>query len=323
MRRFFACLLMIMLLPVSSLCESGAERLANLDILSQRDSRVAGREYYYKGMLFHIAGCKPASVTNAFMALLGSSETDAPRLLMELRKTFSYNPSDEEAGIELTKMPEYLRNPRKDAVLLRSMLRQVTSIDYIDAARQSVEPAYILARYPSNRDAHPLIIRDMYIEDNWSWLVELAAELCRRGYPDARIALCAASVGTEDMDGPFRSGKGGHYVAIYLQAGEFHQEGTVYLLDSLPRALEGDIYGFLKHYPSQYAFVSEQKKPFAQTYNVTRLQDPVLQLKLKPAELDKLNRIPLSHKAARNKLRTTQCEALMLFHRAYFLLYLP
>ena len=63
MRRMFIFLVILTLFPLAALCETGAERLQTLDILSQRDERLTKDEYFYRGMTFSIAGCPPASPT--------------------------------------------------------------------------------------------------------------------------------------------------------------------------------------------------------------------------------------------------------------------
>ena len=74
------------------------------------------------------------------------------------------------------------------------------------------------------------------------------------------LTLCNMTVGVPDTSAPFHSsGRGGHFAALYFQAGEFHDTGAFHLLDSYPRALEGDCCapdGGL--YLEQYPFVSSR-----------------------------------------------------------------
>ncbi len=249
MHRFLLLLLILVLLPIPTLGETGADRLSTLDIISQRDPRLMDEKYYYMGMYFRIGGCKPASIINALVSLLGTPETDVLHLVREIRKGLTY---EETASIELFRLENCLKNPRTSATELRKMLQQVTSIEFLDAAKDDLTPSRLIARIAPTPADHPLVVREMITENNWEWLLEMAAELCRQGHPDARFVLSTASAGTDDSDAPFRSGTSGHYITLYFQAKEFHTEGTFYLLDSLPRALEGDIYGYFEHYPSRY-----------------------------------------------------------------------
>lgn len=322
-RRFILILLIAMLLPGVCLGETGAQRLAGLDIISQREERFTDKRFYYQDMLFRIAGCKPASVTNALVGLLGDQNTNVPELLLEVRDGLTAAPWDKKAGIEMHTLPACLNAPDSSALELRRLLQPVTSIIYLDSRADNVTPSYILQQALSAPEAHPLFIREMTVQDNWHWLIDLAAKLCQTGHPDARFVLSAASAGTDTTDAPLRSGKGGHYVTIYFHAGEFHQDGTMYLLDSLPRALPGDVYGAQEHYPSRYAFTTKRSDPFGNTYDATRIADTVLQFTLKPAELDKLHRLGAAPSAARSALRQQQAETLVLYVKAYFMLYIP
>ena len=94
MRRFILIFLIILLLPSAVFCEKGADRLASLDIISQREERFVEKRYFYQDMLFRIAGCKPASVTNALVALLGDARTNTPELLLEVRDGLNPAPWD-------------------------------------------------------------------------------------------------------------------------------------------------------------------------------------------------------------------------------------
>lgn len=324
MRRFILFFLIVTLFPFVCLGETGAQRLAELDIISQREERFTDERFYYQDMLFRIAGCKPASVTNALVSLLGNAQTNAPELLLEVRDGLTAAPWDKKAGIEMHLLQSFLSEPDASAVELKKLLRPVTSIIHLDARKDSVAPAYFLSRYAAAPGAHPLFIREFATQGNWYWLIDLAAKLCERGHPDARFVLFVASVGTDATDAPLRSGKGGHYVTIYFQAEEFHQDGTMYLLDSLPRALPGDVSGFFEHYPSQYPFTTRRTDPFGNTYDATRITDPVIQFTLKPAELERLHSLDGARSSAtRAALREKQAETLVLYVKSWFMLYIP
>ena len=323
MRRFILFFLILTFLPRVSLGETGAERLARLDIISQREERFVEERFYYQDMYFRIAGCKPASITNALVSLLGNAGTNSPELLLEVRDGLNPAPWNEKSGIAMYLLHPYLCDPADSAVELRKLLRPVTSIIYLDSRAGSVTPTHILSQALSDPKARPLLIREMAVQKNWPWLIEVAAKLCELDHPDARFVLCAASVGTDTTDGPLRSGAGGHYVTIYFQADEFYQEGTMYLLDSLPRALPGDIYGTFEHYPSRYPFTTKWRKDaFDATYDATRIIDPVLQFTLKPAELAQLNAFAPNSPARAAQL-AKKAETLILYDKAWFMLYIP
>lgn len=314
MRRMFIFLVILTLLPLAALCETGAQRLQALDILSQRDERLTKDEYFYRGMTFSIAGCLPACIANALLGLLGTPETDAPALLQEVMQNCSTKPNSASRVVSPNLLPGSLSVPREDSVQLHTLLASTTGV--IDLSGSKLTPAELLARcFPTSED-HPLVIREMPISDNWSWLLELTGELCRQGHADARFALCAAGAGTDNTDAPFASGASGHYITLYFTAGEFYEEGTFYLLDSLPRALPGDIYGLEGHYPARYPFTLG-RHPFSTVYDATRLTDPVMMFTL--------TEDARALRAAENSttLRRKQAEAIELYGYPYFMLYIP
>ncbi len=320
MHRLCLLLLIVLLLPWSAFSETGAERLAQLDIISQYDKRLEDERYYYKNMLFRIAGCKPASVTNAIVALLGTADTPTPELMVELRNGLVYDRSNKEASIDLYRLPDYLRSPRDSATVLRTLLKPVTSISTLSLDMVTQSPETLLKQFLTSDDVHPLLIGQFHFPDSWFWLVDIPAALCELGYPDARIALCAAGVGTVDTDGPFNLGQSGHYATIYFQADEFYNDGTFYLLDSYPRALAGEIYGYREHYPIRYPFVEKTKSAFSNTYAATRISDTVLQFTLLPAELELLHSAKDDDHIA---LLLRQCTTAILYSEPYFMLYIP
>ena len=317
MRRMFVFLLIFTLQPLACLCETGAERLQTLDILSQRDERLSGEKYFYQNMLFRIGGCLPASITNALTALVGTPETDGPALALEVMRGLSEDPSNRALKVDISMLDYRLHNPFKSAVQMQALLDRVTNVVTIPS--RGLTPADVLIQYAPTSEDHPLIMRSLKVEDCWTWVLDMSAELCRQGHPDARFALCAASAGTEESGAPLSSGNSGHYITLYFVAGEFHEEGTFYLLDSLPRALPGDVYGFMEHYPSRYPFTT-RRNSFGSIYNATRITDPVLMFTLTEEAQAYL---AAADEADRTDIRRQQMETLTLYLRSHFMLYIP
>ena len=316
MRRMFIFLVILTLFPLAALCETGAQRLQTLDILSQRDERMTGEKYYYQNMLFRIGGCLPASISNALTALVGTPETDGPALALEVMRGLSENPSDRSLRADVSMLDYRLHNPFKSAVQMQAMLESITDVVTVSS---KLTPADVLNQYAVSPEDHPLIMRSLKVEDCWAWVLEMSEELCRRGHPDARFALCAASAGTEESGAPLSSGNSGHYITLYFVAGEFYEEGTFYLLDSLPRALPGDVYGFMEHYPSRYPFTT-RRNPFGSIYDATRITDPVLMFTLNEEAQAYL---AAADEAERQSIRLQQMETLTLYLRSHFMLYIP
>ena len=320
MHRFLSLLLILLLLPCTAPAETGAERLGSLDIISQYDQRLQEERYYYQNMYFRIAGCKPASVTNAVAALLATPETNVPELMLELRNGMLYDRSNKEASVELNRLPDYLRQPRESAVELRTVLQQVTAVSLLSQDMCAQEPAALLNQFLISEKAHPLLMRYFYLTDSWPWLINMAGALCELGHPDARFALCTVGVGTVNTDGPFHLGQSGHYATLYFQADEFYNNGTFYLLDSYPRALHDEIYGFREVYPVRYPFIEKAKHRFNEYYTPTRISDTVIQFTLLPKELELLQ----SASGVDRTVQLLRCiSPVTLFSNPYYMLYIP
>ena len=71
------------------------------------------------------------------------------------------------------------------------------------------------------------------------------------------------------------------------------ENGTIYLLDSLPRALENEKIGEGTRYKTYYDFVSDKKtfKEFNNVYNVTRVSDNVLKIELTEEKLSTIHNL--------------------------------
>ena len=320
MRRYMLLLLILLILPLSTRGENAADRLTQLDIISQYDTRLQDERYYYKNMYFRIAGCLPASVTNAVASLLATPDTNVPELMLELRNGMLYDRSNKEASVELSRLPDYLRAPRESAAELRNLLQKVSAISYLSQDMCAQDPSVLLQQFLTTEEAHPLLIRYFYITDSWPWLINMAGALCELGHPDARFVLCSVGVGTVDTNGPFHLGQSGHYATLYFQADEFYNKGTFYLLDSYPRALHDEIYGFREVYPSRYPFIEKSKHRFNDYYTPTRISDTVIQFDLLPKELEFFH----TTEGIDRTVQLLRCiSPVTLFSNPYYMLYIP
>lgn len=320
LKRVIALFLTVLFLTGTALAETPAERLAQLDIIAQNDERIQEYEYYYYYQPFKAAGCLPASAVNALLSVLGTPQSDAPRLVLELL-TALRNQSVSPA-VELGYLYYALTSPRKSATELPQLVSSVTSFHYSDRADGAVTPAQLLSAFDNDDSAHPLLIRRLTPQSSWHWLAELAAYLCENGHPDARIALYGVSAGTLDTSAPLRCSDYGHYIAFYFQAEEFHQDSTIYLMDSYPRALEGEAYGTETPYDIPYPFISETSSPFYQHYTPTRVSDTVVQFNLRQDKLTQLHALD-AVPSARLDLQQQFGEVIFTYGSAYLLVYLP
>ena len=104
--------------------------------------------------------------------------------------------------------------------------------------------------------------------------------------------MVRVGTGTSSVRGPLVSGTAGHYVTLAIPVDEFLENGTIYLLDSAPRALANEAYGKDCYYKSRYPFVSNPRghREFLNTYGIERVQEDVIRFYLlNPVETNRLS----------------------------------
>lgn len=313
-------LLSALFLFSSALAASDTERLAQLDMIAQADQRYQTYQYAYQKQAFRESGCLPSSAVNALLALLGTPETNVPDLLLQMLSAL--RAGDINADVDLAYLHYAMNRPRSSAHELKQLIAPTTSIDFYDCANGIISPRQLLTSHISSDSDHPLLIARCGSETIWHWLAEIAAYLCENGHPDARIALCGASVGTPESNGPLHASQYGHFVAFYMNAEEFHLNNTVYLLDSSPRALAGEPVGEWTPFLSTYPFITEDHATFNRHYTPSRVSNTVIQFNLKEDKLIQLHGLA-DPSAARINLQQQYASSFKLCGGLYMLLYLP
>ena len=163
--------------------------------------------------------------------------------------------------------------------------------------------------------------------------MRILLELHARRQDDATLILAYAGAGLDSSTAPLRSGASGHYLTVLLHVGSFIQNGTVYVLDSLPRALPGEPCGYKYLYRSAYAFPQapdEEPDEFNARYIALRISPTVIKLTLNSRELARLDqhdpsayRLPEKAHEALVRLRARQLQPLMLYGSCVMMITLP
>lgn len=314
--RILALLLALLCLPLSALCESPAERLTQLDIFRQHDPRFNNGFYRYNGYAFGSGGCGPSSITNALTALMADPEDDAAPLLLEILTGLTAADHQHDQPIRISGLPDLLSDPGAASPTLISLLEGVSSV-------RIVSPDELLSpilREPA--EGGRLLICTAYpLMSRWQQLLTFTHELNRRGWTDARIAFARVSVGTTDTGAPFSSGESGHYVTLFIDPAEFHAEGTLYLIDSLPRALLGETYGSGRTFAARYPFVLYPRSGFSTTYRPERVTPEILRLSLKDDARAAID--GATSYTAWLSIRQQQLKQLGFYGNAILMIYLP
>ncbi len=238
-RRLLALLLILCCLPLSGSCELPAPE--TLATISQLDPRFDGEEYTYFDLPFRSSSCAPASVVNALVAALGITDPEtAAGLTLDLLNLTTSGGNSKTMNFQLlSRLAEDPAPLQKYKTLHRVLSDWGGQAVYSGRALSQADIAAAVAAHPGQS---LLLLGSSRDENRWKTLYYMADWLYRNGHGDASISLAVLGTGTRDTDGAFRFGSSGHNVTLYFPIRPFIEEGTVYLLDSLPRALPGEEY---------------------------------------------------------------------------------
>lgn len=331
-RRLLTVLLVLCLLTAPALADEVDDYLSSCDILSQLDDRFNNNDYAYARHHFWENGCLPASITNALAAAFDASEVSVPALLKEVMTLLAPNHRPVDKAIDVKRL-SYLYEGSRDSAYptLNRLLDNVSSISCVDSKLSAQE---LLEQLTAQDDSRVALMFNITIRKNWERILDITDALYNAGYHDARLVIYNITVGTPGTIAPFRSaGAAGHYASLFFSVREFYESGTFYLLDSYPRALEGETYGKGELYPAKYAFVHTSARAFESfntMYRVTHVTPTVVKVTLLPDSCKALNALaddpaltPEELAAARREMRLNQLTPCMFYGTGTAFLVLP
>ncbi len=251
---------------------SFAYEMAGHAFVSQRDSRYAVPGFLYINREpFSKNGCGPSSLFNAMEIVFGDM-SDAGLLELMVMMADFHRPAD--YGINYNRIMDIGEtDPGTYPVIAAS----VASVDNLIPMR-SMDEETVLALAGESTGRTVLFGRFSLTKSTQAF-VRIAQGLCALGHEDAVLCIATVSAGTAAVMSPFGMGPDGHYVTLVCQAGEFCRSGTVYVVDSYPRALRDETLNDL--YPVRYYFAaSNGMSAFRRNYHVERLQPTVLVCRL-------------------------------------------
>lgn len=249
--------------------------------ISQQDDRFS--EWMYQGVSYASGGCGPSSVTNALLTALNVTDEDTAASIAQEMLLLLCSPYDPAAAdmtisrlsrLDSTKLADLSRYPALHA-LMSAYPGQVTYLT--EEADASALTSWL------QPGVQQLIICPMDREKRWQRLCQMTDLLYYGGFADATITLSHISAGNIETAGAFRSGRAGHYVSLHVPVREFTEEGAFYLLDSLPRALEGETYGDDEVFHQPYDFLTASgraagMRPFCRSVLPQRLSPTLIRL---------------------------------------------
>ena len=288
MKRIFAlfvCLLCVFghaaaqphLMP--ALDDPQAQAVQRLNIMSQRDEAFEGIKYD-EGKLT-LRGCQPVSVTNGLIASLGIEDREtavelvkeAAQVLIErpwLRGKVRMHRSRVETMLSVEdRALEAEEFPMLDKVI-GGYEGEITVLD------QYLDIETVIGHFADRQTK--LLVGWMRTHPEWGDLLEIMQQLYDAGMKDAMVCLANVSVGRGGSGTPLGSGQSGHYVTALMYVDTFVEEGRVYILDSLPRALVGEESGGTNVLRQPYPF-TEKRGGFIDQFDARRIRDTVIELK--------------------------------------------
>ena len=225
-----------------------------LAFISQRELRFNIKEYRYFGDRFVINGCGPASVYNGFAVSFGITDDDfAAKVLLEIMTLLSNYQKPEKYANDFRRMSlltSELCDNYPTLTEMKSLVDQVIWMEKRTTAKnvkKALEPV----------QGSAVLIGRINLSQNWGEIIDLAEELHAQGRDEAILTVTNLATGTDDMGTPFCLGDNGHFITLTMQVGEFLEHGTIYVLDSYPRAVRGE--KLKDPYDLRYYFAANNK----------------------------------------------------------------
>lgn len=309
--------------PLPELTEPFDQYLRGLSVMSQQAEPFTYIPYFKTTI--SSGGCGPASIGNALIVHLGVTDEDtAVDIIAEVAKrminsrgkpiVFSNYP-------RLFNAADLAERPKSYPALSRLIGQYpgrilVHTDDLLDGE--------VVARLIADPASRPdLIAGKSSVNSGWHNVAGAALALHEAGFDNATIGVSFVGAGTKNTHGPLRTSGVGHYVSACIHVGTFVESGSVYILDSLPRALEGELFGNEYEYGLAYRFVdSYVNADFREMFTTLRISPSVVKLTPDSAVMQTCDAVrgnPQLSSAERTKLLTDllagSLESFVLFGR--------
>lgn len=324
MRRFLLILLLLACVAAHAQAQDAAdpvdERMRRLSVMSQRDEAIGALAYATATV--QRRGCLPVSLANGVIAAFDVTDREtAIGLVQEMLSLLVPRGSRGKAAIDLQALPKLfdptLRTQEEYPNLAKTVGAYPGGVSFTQARLNAQE---VIERLDGAKSPFVLVSR-MEVYPDWTDAVQILTALHDRGMDDAVLCLACAGAGTEASGTPLRSGKSGHYLTVLFHVGTFMESGTVYVLDSLPRALAGEPYGYTDEMHAQYAFASDSPgNAFNRNYFAERISPTVIKLSLTQTALETLRAEPEETTLAR---RVKLLSPLILFGPGVMMISMP
>lgn len=306
----------LLILPAAALPEAPDAYMARLAIQSQKSECFA--EVVYAGSTLNARGCGPVSVSNAVIGCLGvQDEALAVEMVRELTRLLVPRARRGKAYLNLSLLG--------DAVTREARLAQAEAFPAMAAVMSDfggetcvypgeIDQERLLAAAVSGERA--IFVGQTAVQENWAYIVSLVRALHEAGRDDVMIYLARCDAGKKRHTTPLRSGDSGHYLSLCLPVGAFWNEGALYVLDSLPRAIGGEEASSESVYHVRYPFVTGSTVNdirFREVFTAARVSTTVIRLSLTPQALGALEEALAAGADETQALHVQQLSPLVLF----------
>ncbi len=276
------------------------DELLKVLTISQRDLRYNTDEYRFFGDRFVINGCGPASVVNGMNVAFGIEDQElTDRILLEIMVLNAGLVKPEKTNITFTHMDRLVQEVCDSYPALTEMKARVDEVRWVEKSltKKSIMKAV------NSAAGSAVIMGRINLSQGWLEIIDTADELNAMGLGDAVFTVTRMSAGTETTATPFCMGENGHFITVCIQVREFIEQGTIYVIDSYPRAVRGESLNEI--YDKRYYFAANNKlTAFRTNYDAWHLSPTIV--KCSPKESVKAEMKALRAEAGKsaNKART-------------------
>lgn len=330
MRRLLLLLFPMLLFALPSMAEDPLyptltdpvdQYMQSLSVMSQQDETIAMLRYD-DGRVTE-GGCRPVSIANSVIATFGVTEKETSVGIVEELIELMVNTRSHYKTVNIDRLPRLLdpqqraEEQEKYPYLAQSVGAYSGSVtatlDVLNAEEvlSAISGLQRPAIHASRLSVHP----------SWENVLRILFALHDMGLDDATVCLAQADAGRNTSGSPLASGKYGHYLTVFIHVGAFMESGAMYVLDSLPRAIEGEIASadsILRnsyHFPT-VSYLSE----FNSTFAASRISPTVIKLVPRDEYLTQLQAASGEDAIA---LWKEYLESFMLFGRFPMIISLP
>lgn len=246
--------------------------LAGWQVVSQLDERFDTSIYQYKGDRFVVNGCGPATLHNGLAVSFRITDpAESEAVLLEIMTITADFQNPAQCGINYKRMSRLTEPICDQYAALTALKQKVDSLVWL----KSIPGAKTLINATAAQQGSAVIMGRINLFQNWGEIIDVVEYLHREGMDDATITVSTLSSGTPSTGAPFNMGDQGHYITLTIQVGQFLDHGTIYVLDSFPRAVRGE--SLVYPYTKKYYFAENNKlTSFRQNYAAWHLTPTVV-----------------------------------------------